>query len=394
VCAVAAVDADKDGHATTACKQMPGDDCNDANKTVFPSAPELCDRLDNDCDGKADLDDGLSLSNSPIWVGRDVDKDVVGEGAVAAWSPSSKLYGIFWRLRGLQDLVVALYDANGARKAGPTTVGRISADVSTQLAIAPGDTGFGIAWNTEGSEVQFRTVSGTGTLGDSVVVANREGTPLSPLALAWSATGQRWDIAADHGLGSVTASGPISFVHRLNKDLAISGLELRSVGDRFVLAASGTIAGSPSSRVYFYRGDRAFDVNSRYDYASANSAATVHLAARSDGALAIAAVIDSTRTAFTLLDGAGTKTCNYTEPAAVATITGTTTGYTLATSGSLGDSNFREISTACQAGPLIVAYPGGVANHRLVASATTYLSLRDDKSLQSYYSVFGSNFCN
>jgi hypothetical protein len=58
-------DADGDGfglvgaEAVISCTQPPGTaaqtgDCDDARSTVFPGAPELCDGLDNDCDGLAD----------------------------------------------------------------------------------------------------------------------------------------------------------------------------------------------------------------------------------------------------------------------------------------------------------------------------------------------------
>ncbi|MGH8006862.1 MAG: MopE-related protein [Candidatus Binatia bacterium] len=48
------VDADGDGFSTAGSCGGTQNDCNDSNPIIHPGAAELCDGLDNDCDGQAD----------------------------------------------------------------------------------------------------------------------------------------------------------------------------------------------------------------------------------------------------------------------------------------------------------------------------------------------------
>lgn len=78
-CATRFVDADGDGvggDTPAACGEgVPtGGDCDDADPAVFPGAPEACDGVDGDCDGK--VDEGLTRDLYP-----DLDGDGHGDDA-------------------------------------------------------------------------------------------------------------------------------------------------------------------------------------------------------------------------------------------------------------------------------------------------------------------------
>ena len=80
-------DRDVDGYgdsasSTAACHQPSGyladaSDCDDYNNTVFPSADELCNGVDDDCDGSVDEDDAV---DALTWY-RDRDADGYGDAA-------------------------------------------------------------------------------------------------------------------------------------------------------------------------------------------------------------------------------------------------------------------------------------------------------------------------
>ncbi|HEX2871362.1 MAG TPA: putative metal-binding motif-containing protein [Polyangiaceae bacterium] len=397
-CIVTANDTDHDGHASALCAKQPGDDCNDAQASVFTGAPELCDRVDNDCDKKVDLADGLAFAGKASWVGSDVDSAIRAERAVAAWSSTSQLYGVFWRVRGKTDLVVALYDAKGARQAGPTTVGYSSVG---SLAIGAGATGFAVAWNSDSEQkTGFRTLSAAGQLGAEGSVAGRFGVADAPLALAWSNTAQRWEIAADRGLASVGVPGyGRGFVSKLEETYQVEGLELVAAGSSFVLGVSGRVGDKlvrPEPRLYRYDASGTLTLDTaKLGIDKTVGASVVHVAARPDGSFAAIVPASNTETSqITAFDAAGGRACAYTEPARVSDLTGTAAGYTLALFGTPATTHFRELSASCEAGLLVPTGFGYPYSPSVVASPTSYLNLWADTDGNSLFSIFGANYCN
>ncbi len=164
---VKAADRDHDGHGSTGCKADPsGDDCDDENAAVHPGAKEICDGIDNDCNGQTDLSDGLVLSSSVrAW-------DVAATNISLAWAAEKNLYGISWLREG------------AVRFNAMDTLGhRIYADVSAipvpdggtafdngEPHISWGGDGFGLIWGRNGYAAFQRLdftgmLSGTATYG-------------------------------------------------------------------------------------------------------------------------------------------------------------------------------------------------------------------------------------
>lgn len=150
-CEITANDLDFDEHLDPLCTDatvtstLPVDDCDDALATVYPGADELCDGLDNDCDDKIDLDDGLELGGT---TGDFVVSTAIARYPSIAGSAASQNYGVVWqdgRFSGGDEILFALMDGKGAKLGTDLRVSN-AAGASTRPRIAWGNDSYGIVW--------------------------------------------------------------------------------------------------------------------------------------------------------------------------------------------------------------------------------------------------------
>jgi hypothetical protein len=233
-------DLDGDGFVGVAQSELVtgcGSDCDDENPQIYPSAPEICDGLDNDCDGGVDEGTVLAAETSPVRLAPDSAFATSHGGMVFTGDAFAATYTEYGN-RLVSYLARVVPGAAVAPASEP--VSSINADTYAG-ALARSSRGLFTAWSdarqSGNYEVYATRFSFTGEkLQADLRLSDTTGKSLHPTV---AAIGEEyvvvWD---DRALGDQSGSPTQLFGRRLSHGGAL-------LGDEVSLASSRLLAESP-----------------------------------------------------------------------------------------------------------------------------------------------------
>ena len=187
------LDEDGDGHRGPLPGFLPGspgscgDDCDDTSASAFPGGKEVCDGVDNDCNGI--VDDGaryVAASGDPLLISTGADQ--AGLGGLAFGGTS---FGVtFSATTSSTTNDFSAFDPTGAVTVPPTAITHENTDAYTGPLAWTGKV-FGAAWEDrrdQDFEIYFNRLDGSGQkLASDVRVTNAPNFSLRP-DIVWSGT--------------------------------------------------------------------------------------------------------------------------------------------------------------------------------------------------------------
>ncbi|HXK20413.1 MAG TPA: putative metal-binding motif-containing protein [Polyangiaceae bacterium] len=407
-CRLAALDVDNDGAGSALCKAQPGTDCDDSNAAVHPGATEICDGLDNDCNGKADLADGLKLGGTTQEIGDST--STKRSTPRVAWAPGAKMFGFAWRdtkASLTETLHIEGRDASDALLLDGRTID-LGHTATADLAIAGNASSFELAWSSPAgvnSDVLAREVTSKG--GFTSMPATLA-TGVQPEQISVSPTATGWAVAWS------------GITNEDNGDEYVWARVVNGVSLGNLLTLGAPTAGGVRSWTFRALGSMLLFTDTEFFDAKAavltsqakllsSSLTTTKTVALTDpqpiGAVgangfAVATgpeVLNPTaKRALTLFSSSGVKTCGPVEIGGSGTTTedlvATPRGYLVVHTGSL-----QEVSSTCEVGPLVpfttdslgpsaqVKVAGGDQGYAVVWTSPTGVPKRR---------IFGAGLCN
>lgn len=210
-CGVTPLDRDGDEYGDARCV-VPGEDCDDANPKIAPGVTELCDGIDNDCDGKRDLENGLSLSGPEHTL-----DGLAGTELVPAYAPETGRFLLSWRpapsVHPEPGIAYAVLDL----EANPIGTGFVPSDDGDvqDFSVAAGGGAFAIFWSNAAG-AHFQRISSEGALASSTVVTSYDYVPGLAVAYAspggWTTFWEEDNELLARRVGDGDVLGPVAFV--------------------------------------------------------------------------------------------------------------------------------------------------------------------------------------
>jgi len=244
-CSVRSRDADRDGRRSASCTPDPGSDCNDDSAKTYPGAPELCDGLDNDCDGKVDLEDGLAVSGeASVVIAGDARRHTI------AFSPGSSVFAAAWVVGppGQEQVMVRVLPRDGEAALDETPVNPQPGLFDAVLAASPDQ--FAVAYtDRELGGVNLRVFSPDGAAASEPLPLTEEADPAgrANLALTYSDAGGWavfWSDLGDVVARTVSRSGELGPIVNIggapNSGLDASPTRAVASGDSIFLVGPTT----------------------------------------------------------------------------------------------------------------------------------------------------------
>lgn len=390
-CVVHAADVDSDGYGSKLCTQDPGTDCDDTRASVHPGAAEICDGLDNDCDGKADLADGLSLSGQNEPVGG----TVTGlKRPSITWSQDLRVYGLLWAgdANGVDgDLRFQTIDQAGKPLVGPISINSAEDGATRATAIAWGADRFGTIYQTsdENLRVLYLDVSAEGRPGSAREVNGSPAVSGNTYSLARVGAGN-WGMlfntcyrGCNLEYRTLTASGTLSPLTHLSG--AVSNGVIIATESGFVLgyqADSGPRAELRSSTLAGVSAGPAL-------------AGTSPVFGAAPGGFAVAATREGMLPTFASFKSDGSTQCAARaigdDSFVPAAIIGTDAGYLIASS---GDVRIQLVSPSCVPGPIVSLSATANSTVAVAGGSDGYAVFWDAEPSQLWRRFFGPQLCN
>ncbi len=391
-CTVRGQDKDKDGHFSSACVTKPGDDCNDAVASIHPGAPEICDGIDHNCNGKFGINDGLSLSGTTVAIGPN---GATRSAPAIAWADDKSVYGISYSdttTSNTSDLYFETLDKTGAPLLAPFAFNENQPAFGSGASLTWGGDRFGLSWVTTSSTVNFRTITSGGASSNTMTVDSS--SYLTSAGIARAASGN-WAVlywAASPGMGAqlrgktVSTAGIVSTLSNTLNDRAVTSNVVAS-GSNFVIADDSDLYG-PAVTVW----SASLTTPSAL---AAHSWSHPVVGAGSNG-IAVTSIIGGSSPQFYAFGPTGSALCgpvNFADKTFLpGAIVSTPKGYLVVSTA--GAVRVQEMLANCAVGTLFTVDPGPATAVGIAGSAAGYGLVWQDAVSVPKRRVFGPLFCN